>query len=432
MYCIRLNDSALAILAGIFLCSFTASAKDIIPSASINMEYTDNATLVPDNEIDELIVSASVGAAIDTGSGPFQFNANTSLRKEHYTRGTFSDRQYFNLATTASWEMLKNRLDWTMQDFFSQQPINSLDPNTPDNTQDTNVFTLGSNIYFPISSRQLVTLQPEYQKFTYDALNIDNQQNSLNVNWNYQMFRTTSVGLRGSVNKVDYAEPAITDNTFRTVSLTVSGQRARSNYNIDLGVTRADRASGQSGERGLTGNMTWLFNLTGYSYVRTTITSRLTNTNNNLLNTSRNPENGDISNQQISNEILRNSVIRVTYTKDDVTLSSRVWSELSKQDYKLVPLDRDVQAFGVEFNYPLTAVFSIGINTRYNRVELKDADRKDSEYSIGGNLNYRLSRRLRTVFNLKYQDKNSTFDTGDFSEFSVFVSLVYGVGSLSR
>lgn len=433
VYCLRLNDCAWAILTGMFFCSFPASVMglNIAPNASIGVKYTDNVTRVPDAEIDEVIVSTSLGAAINAGSGSFQLNAITSLRNERYTKGTFSDQQYFNLSATAGWEMLKDRVDWKMQDFFSQQSINSLDPDTPDNTQNTNVFTLGSNIYFPISGRQLVTVQPEYRKFTYEVQGIDNQQNSLNVNWNYQIFRTMSVGLRGNVNKVDYTEPAVADNVFRTISLAVSGRRARSDYSIDLGVTRVDRENGPS-ERGLTGTMTWLFNLTGYSNVRTSISSNLTNTNNNLLNVSINPENGDISSQQISTEILRKNVIRVAYAKQGATLNSRVWSELSKQDYKLAPLDREVQSLGVEFSYPLTAVLTMGINTRYNRTELTDVDRNDSQSSIGGYLNYRLSRKLSGRFDLRYMNKNSTLSAQNFSELSVFASLVYGIGSPSR
>ncbi|MCK5360800.1 MAG: hypothetical protein KAJ95_09245, partial [Gammaproteobacteria bacterium] len=205
-----------------------------------------------------MIVSTGVGAAIDTGSGPFQFKANTSLRNEHYTKGTFSDQQYFDLAAIAGWEMLKDRVDWTLEDFFSQQTINSLNPDTPDNTQDTNVLTLGANVYFPISGRQSVTVRPEYQKFTYDVQSVDSQQNSLNVNWDYKMFRAMSVGLAGSLSEVKYDEQAISDIKFRNIGLVVSGERSRSNYSFNLGVTHASRDDGSSSDRGFAGNMIWL------------------------------------------------------------------------------------------------------------------------------------------------------------------------------
>lgn len=435
MYRILPNDCASVILAGMFLCSFVASASEIEPSASIGMEYTDNVTLVPVNEARDLIVNTSVGAEIDAGSGPFRFNASTSLTSQHYTKGTFDDRKYFNLGATVGWEMLKNRFDWTLQDFFSQRAINSLDPDTPDNIQDTNVLTFGPNIYFPVSARQSITLQPEYRKFTYkngiQVQNLDNQQNSIAADWNYQMFRTMSVGLSGRVNKVDYGEQSISDNTFSNIGLTVSGGRSRSNYSVNMGSTRVERGRGGN-TGGFTGNIIWLFNLTGYSNVRTYIASNLIDTNNGLLNASRNPENGDISNQQISGEVLRNSILRVTYTKKGATLSSSVWSELSRQEYELVPLDREVQDLGMRFSYPLTAALSMGVSTRYNRIELTDIDRKDKQYDISSNINYRLSRRLSTVLSLRYRDRNSTLDTADYSAMSVFANLVYGSGSASR
>ena len=132
MYRIRLNIYASTVFAGIILCNFSVSAAVVETTAGVGMEYTNNAALVSENEDDDLVVIVGVGAKIDADSGPFNFTADTSFRNEHYTQSTFSDEQYVSLDATAGWEMIKDRVDWTLQDFFSQQTINSFDPNTPD------------------------------------------------------------------------------------------------------------------------------------------------------------------------------------------------------------------------------------------------------------------------------------------------------------
>jgi hypothetical protein len=53
-------------------------------------------------------------------------------------------------------------------------------------------------------------------------------------------------------------------------------------------------------------------------------------------------------------------------------------------------------------------------------------------YSVGGEIGYQMSRKLRAVFNLRYQDKDSTDNAQEFSEFSGLVNLVYGFGEVAR
>lgn len=431
MYRIKSDKCASAVLAGIFFFSFNAETATIESTAIVDMRHTDNAKLVPDNEVNELVVSARVGAKIDSGSGPFQFNANTLLSYQHYTQDTFGDQQYFNLDATAGWEMIKNRLDWNMQDFFSQQFINSLDPSTPDNIQDTNVFTFGPNIYFPISARQSITLQPEYRNFSYEVQDIDNQQNSLNASWSYQMFPTLNVGLAGEVNSVDYDEESISDTTFRNIHLIVSRKLPRSVYSVKLGLTRADRESGGS-VRGLTGAITWVLNLTGASNLYTSISSDVTDTNRNLLHVSRSPETGDFSNEQISTEILRNSVAKLTYRREDAKLKSSVWVEFDEQDYEQASLGREVQVAGLKFDYSVTPTVTAGVYGQYDHTKLTDTGREDYLYTVGSIINYRLSRKLHSKVDIKYRNKDSTLDISDFSEMSIFVSLVYGYGQAAH
>lgn len=412
----------------ILICSFTASAAELSTSASIGVRHTDNAALSAADEINESILTSSVGAAIGAGSGPVRVNASTSFTREHYIHETFADQDSFNLSMVAGWEMLRGRVDWKLEDYFTQQSINSLNPDTPDNTQDTNVLTFGPDINFPVSARHLITLRPEYRKFTYEAQNIDNQQSSLNTSWSYQMFRKMNIGLSAGISEVDYDDSLINGNRFRNISLVASGQRSRSDYSFSLGTTRVDTENVGS-QRGLSGSLTWSLSLTDSSSLRTNFSSDLTDSNSELLSSSRIPENGDFSNEQITAEVSRTSVMRVTYNKSNVRLSSSVWAELLKQDYELAPIDREVEDYGMTFGYPLTGALSSGISMRYNRIEIIDTNQKDNEYDVGIDFNYQLSRKFSAVLEFEFREKSSSVENADFDEFSVFANLVYSAGA---
>ena len=221
----RSNHCALLVAVGILFVSTTANTTEIKPNASFGMRYTDNIRKVAENEKKELIAISSIGASIKEDTGPLKLDANTSLKYMDYTQDNFNNQAYFNLNAKVNWAMLKDRLSWKVQDFFTQQSINSLNPDTPDNTADTNVFTFGPVINYRISGRQSLTITPEYRRYDYEDQIIDSQQNALNVSWNYQFYRTLSVGVRGEVNEVDYNDQQLTDNTFKKIHLTLSGKR---------------------------------------------------------------------------------------------------------------------------------------------------------------------------------------------------------------
>jgi len=426
MYRIRSNHCALLVSVAILSISTTVDAVEIKPNASFGMRYTDNARKVSINEEDDFIAISRVGASVDAGSGPFKLDANTSLSYNNYIQDSFGIQRYFNLDATAGWEMLKDRIKWQVKDIFSQQLINSLNPDAPDNIQDTNVFTFGPVIDYRISGRHSMTFKPEYRRFTYGSQNNDNQQDSLDISWNYKLFRTMSVGMRGGVNKTDYDDVSQTDNTFRNIHLTLSAKRADYNYDAKVGTTNVDSGVGK-GVRGITGNVNWSFDITGFSSLRAHVSSDITDANNNLLNAAINPDDGGLLGEDISAEVLRKNNFRVTYKRSSAALIADIWIELNKQDYLFALLDREVKAAGFNFVRPVTAVLSIGINASYNNIESTDIARTDEIVSIGSSVNYRWTRKLSGMVDIKYINKDSSEKTVnlDYTEKSVFATVVY-------
>lgn len=425
MYCIKPNHCALFFFAGVTFSSLNAKAMDIMPNAGLAIQYTNNSTKVADNKKSDLLIFSSVGARIDAASGSLQLEADTSLQKINYTKNTFPNQQYFNLNAKAGWEMLRDRLDWQMQDYFTQRPIDALSPFTPNNTQDSNVFTFGPNIYFRPSDRQLLTLNPEYRDFYYEIQNLDNQQNALDATWTYQLAKELDVGFHGGLNVVDYLDPLITDNTFRHLHLTIANVRPDYSFRSNLGTTYVERDNNEN-VRGLTGNMRWSYDISQSSTLRAYIASELTDANNSLLNSEINPDDGGFSNEQISSEVLRSNVARFSYLKNDAELNTNLWFESRRLVYEFALLDQNAQEAGMEFITPLSSIISTGVNAAFARIDLIDANRKDDQFNLGGSINYRFSRMLLATTDLQYSEVNSSIAAMSYSEVSILFSLVYG------
>jgi len=413
------------------LCAAAASALEIEPGIGAGVEFTDNARLSSSGEADELIAVGYVGAKISEHTGPLSTDATASLSHLRYTRDSYPDRRDFNLGATAGWEMVKNRFDWLLQDYYTQQPVNVADSVTPDNIQDTNIFTFGANINIPVSGLHTITLLPEYRNFYYEGQTTDNQQYSLSASWNYQMYRLTSVGLSASLRTIDYDEPGIANVDFSSIYFVFSGRRTRSEFSTNIGVTRVTRDNRPSTEA-FAGSLDWLLDLTSRSSLRTYLSTDLTDSGSGALYAFIDPGTGNPVFVQVGSDVIRNKVLTIGYKRRDGALNSSLTGELRELIYSESPNDSRIRSLNGAFNYPLTALLSSGLSARYVRLEETETGRTDNEYSVGANLGYSLSRKLRAVFDVNFNNKESTDATQRYNEFSAFFSLVYGYGSVGR
>ena len=422
--------------AGLCLSCKTVIALEFQPGVGIGAEYTDNAELAPDNEVNDLITVAYVGARISENDGPLTYDALTSFNNQSYTQDTFPDRRYFNFAGSADWEMIKDRFNWFLSDTYSQRTVNTLDANTPDNLQDTNTFIFGANIRFLISARQRFSLSPSFSQYYYELQVTDNKQYALAANWNYLMSRLTNVGLDLTVRKVNYTETdifgnSITNNLFTSLAVIVNSQHLRSYFSIKLGATNVKRDTGEDAT-GFAGFIDWSANVSSRSTFKTLVSTDITDSSRVSQSLTEDPANGNPADVQITTDVIRNSLFNLAYLRQDASLYSRIWGEFRKLTYSDSPSDREIRTYGINLSYPVTRLMSSGAYINYNRTKRLDVDRLDQYYIVGGNLKYNFARNLYGSFDIKYRFKESTLASENFDEFSVFASLVYGFGDVQR
>jgi hypothetical protein len=418
-------------LIAILLCiSPVVLALDVETGFGVGMVYTDNAGLTSTNEEDDWIAEAAVGGTISHDTGSLSASAAAAFSHQNYLDDTFGDQNYLNLSAIAGWEQIRDRLTWNVRDYFTQTSIDSLDPDTPNNTQNANVFSFGPEIYFLATPRNGITINPLFQDYYYEDDNTDNQQYGVTAGWLYKMYPTMAVGLNGGVTQVSYEDEDLNpDYTSSTLQAVISGTRPRSQYTARFGTTHIDRDRFDN-QNGFSGSLDWLYNITGRSSLRVFALSDLTDASRDFFNAEVDPDTGDFTNQQVSGDVLQNNTVRLTYRREGDSLNTGIWTELRDLDYKESPDDRKVQDYGVDLGYQISPLLTTGIDGRYTRTKVTDTGRTDKEYSIGGNVAYQLSRMLRCDLNVRYRDKNSTQSIDEYNQFSVFAGIVYGTGRL--
>jgi len=421
---------------GLLFFSSSLFALRFEPGVGVGLQYTDNAALTKNNKVDEAITVGYVGARIAEDEGALTYDATTSFNNQHYTKNTFSDQNNFDLGAGANWEMIKDRFNWFLNDKFTQRSISSLGSNTPSNLEDSNVFTFGADVQFPISARQNFSVTPQFSQYYYERQTANNKQYSLSTNWNYQMFRLNNVGLNFSVRKIDYTENdrsgrPIDDTTFTDAAIVFSGKKLRSIYTVNLGATRA-RTNNGSNTDGFAGYLDWLIELSSRSDFQTLLSTELTDTSSAGFNGVVGLDVVNDNDVQITTDVIRTNIVNLTYSRKDDSLDSQISARYNKINYSNSPLDLEIRNLDVNFGHPVTQLLTSGIRLNYNRNERVDTGRVDKNYIAGVNLSYLMTRKLNASFDLSYRTRDSTVASQNYDEFSIFVSMTYGFGQVQQ
>ncbi|MCK4704058.1 MAG: hypothetical protein KAT90_01140, partial [Gammaproteobacteria bacterium] len=401
MFFVQRSCLFLFVFAIFFVNDNAIAAFEFQPGAGIGAKYTDNARTEPDNTVDDLITVGNVSASIYGDDGPLKYDVMTLFSDHRYTQDTYADQHYLNLTGDVDWEMIKHRFNWKLSDYFTQRTVNSLNSDTPDNLQDSNIFSIGADIRLPFSERNNLSISPIYSQYYYEELETDNKQYSLAVNWNYQMSRLTSVGLNLNARKINYTETnslgqSINGTIFSGFGLIISSQRLHSSYSANIGATSVKRDGGYE-TSGFSGFLRWRSDLTARSTLQAQASTDLTDTSSVALNDDTDSTSVN-NNVQISASIIRNSDVSISYLRDDTFLRTNISARYHKIEYSNEPLNRNIQSFDVDLRYPITQLLSGGLYTNYDYTEQLDTNRLDKGINVGANLRYNFSRKLQGLF----------------------------------
>ena len=130
----------------------TSSALDVDYEIGVGAKHSDNITLSETNEISETVVYPLLRFEAEQDGPRVQMAAIGDAQYRHYIDDTFDDELRGSLAGKLNWTIVPERVDFVVQDYLSRQPVNDLEPVTPNNEQQANVFIAGPSFYARFNS----------------------------------------------------------------------------------------------------------------------------------------------------------------------------------------------------------------------------------------------------------------------------------------
>jgi len=125
-----------------------ASAFQLDYLVELGLERNDNVNLSEDDPESATILRPMLGFNLQQQGSTVQANASGVVEYRDYTGGEFSNEFRGQLAGHLNWTMMPERLNLTIEDYVSVQPIDPLAQDTPNNQQQTNVFAIGPTLNF--------------------------------------------------------------------------------------------------------------------------------------------------------------------------------------------------------------------------------------------------------------------------------------------
>jgi len=126
----------------------SAGAAPVEYTLGIGVEHNDNLNLSEDDPVGDTIIEPTLAFAANQGGSTFQGAANGIVQYRDFTEGHFSNDWLGQLNGRLNWSAIPERLDFGIEDYLGVQPINNLQPDTPANQQETNVFAIGPTLNF--------------------------------------------------------------------------------------------------------------------------------------------------------------------------------------------------------------------------------------------------------------------------------------------
>ena len=132
--------------------SGTASAAQFDYSLYAGIVHSDNINLTNADPVSQNLLIPGINFNFTQQGATIQANAVGNLEFRKYLGNDFSNQTQTQLASRVNWTAVPQRLDFTVEDYASIQPVDNLASNAPANQQQTNVFSLGPTLHFGLGA----------------------------------------------------------------------------------------------------------------------------------------------------------------------------------------------------------------------------------------------------------------------------------------
>lgn len=148
----RPTQLASGIALALALAPLACAASELSYTLYTGLERSDNIQLVDTNPTSQTALIPGFNFSLVQQGATIQANVIGDMQYRDYLGSRYSSQTQTSLAGTVNWSVLPKRLDLTLDDYASVQPVDTLASDAPSNQQQTNVLSFGPTLHFRVGN----------------------------------------------------------------------------------------------------------------------------------------------------------------------------------------------------------------------------------------------------------------------------------------
>ncbi|HWU76427.1 MAG TPA: outer membrane beta-barrel protein [Rhodanobacter sp.] len=199
------------------IASTSVSAAQLDYGWRVGVGHSDNIGLEQSNPISQNVLIPGFDFSYQQQGSTFQTNVVGNMEYRDYLGNAFDNQKLVELAGQANWSVVPQRLDFTVRDVASVQPLSTFSSNVPNNQQEANVLALGPIIHFRLNPTLRGQTELTYTNSHASKTNeFNSSRGSVAVRLIKDLNSTTSLSTNAEVERVTFDESNNAPNYNRT------------------------------------------------------------------------------------------------------------------------------------------------------------------------------------------------------------------------
>ncbi|MGH8078070.1 MAG: outer membrane beta-barrel protein [Lysobacter sp.] len=421
---------SLALLAAI---PVNSNAFDVDYEIGLAAKRSDNINLSEFDPVSDTVLSPQLRFEIDQDGPRVQMAARGDAQYLHYTSDTFDDEINGTFAGKLNVRLVPDRIDYVFQDYLSRQPVDELEPFTPTNEQQANVFVTGPSFYARFNSTTRSQLDLRYTN-SYaeenEAFNGDRYDAAFRLLHELSATQTASANLEATKAEFDDVGNA-SDYAAYDAYVGYIMNRKAIDAGIDLGYSRLEPSNNGRRVSSALVRATVDWRLTPRSVLTTTLRHQLTDATQALINPSLELDRRGFSDFRYLDVGVRPNPyrerfvrMRYQYTGDRLTVGLVPYYRRVRYIDDL-PESQDRRGVLAEIELRLRPRLNLSVLAAAENREYVDLDREDDDLSVSVGLVNRFTRHWTGRIDVQRRERDSSAFGRSYDANAVIVTLSY-------
>lgn len=401
-------------------------------TVSASVERTDNVSRIPTNKAADTIYGLGTDFRWNTREGGrIDASIDGDLSYYKYAKAEYQPDLVGGARGSLTYAVIPDYFSWQTQDSFRQLRINAVQPITPDNRQNTNLFATGPRLQFPLGNRRtLLIIDGQYEHSSYSVSALDSNVVLGRLAILRRLGANASISVSANGRQVRYSQEAMyPDYKAQDYLFNWTAFSRRTTISLDLGYSYTQQqmhdADSPNFRLTLSRNLTPRTSATLYANHRLTDSSDAVHFG--QMGAGTGPRTSDFA---ANPDPFTLEQIGLTYAFASVSSSIDLDVSMQQDRYQVSTLDdRNITSAELQAWTMLNSVWTAGVFGGYSRENfIGRNDAKSTFTSYGLFAGARIATRMRLELSVLHDSRQTNFSGFDFDENAARLTLSYTLG----